>query len=196
MSTEKLRLGLSSCLGGERVRWDGDHKRHDGLLALAPWVEWRAICPEVELGLGVPREPIQLLRTLQGDELWARDSRRHLTGALEAWAGVALSRVADLDGYVLKTKSPTCGLTGARLFASREELFRDGPHSREGTGLWAAQLRRRMPDLPLIEETGLDNPSVRAEWLRRVGDRYENRTGQPFLALREVSATLGAGETT
>lgn len=194
MTSEKLRLGLSSCLGGEKVRWDGDHKRHDALLALAPWVEWRAICPEVEIGLGVPREPIQLLRTHQGDELWSRDSRRNLTSALEAWAKDAVLRVADLEGYVLKTKSPTCGLGGARRFTSREELFRDGPHSRDGVGRWAAYLRRQVPELPLIEETALADPQTRDDWLRAVGIRYENRTGLPFPALSEVSAMLGAGD--
>jgi uncharacterized protein YbbK (DUF523 family) len=177
----RLRVGVSSCLLGERVRYDGDHARHDPLVdAFGPFVEWVRVCPEMELGLGVPREPISLLRVpgRSGPGLWTRDTRRDLTGAMREWAEERRETLADLDGYVLKERSPSCGLTGARVYETKEALFGDGPFDRSGRGLWAAALAERFPDLPLVEEPALDGAGGRRAFARAlVAERRRRRPG-------------------
>src|SRR4051794_38059657 len=109
----KLRIGVSACLLGESVRWDGNHK-HDLFLTdvLGPFVEYVPVCPELEVGMGVPREPIQLARAGRSVSLVGVHSRVDHTAAMErfAKARVAALRALDLAGYVLKSRSPSCGM--------------------------------------------------------------------------------------
>src|SRR5439155_147061 len=108
-----LRLGISACLLGHEVRYDGGHKR-DPFLAetLGRFVEWVPVCPEVELGLGVPREPIRLEGDPAAPRLVAVNNRRDLTRAMTRFARARAEQLARLDlvGYVFKKDSPSCGL--------------------------------------------------------------------------------------
>src|SRR2546428_9751094 len=108
-----LRLGISACLLGHEVRYDGGHKR-DPFLAetLGRFVEWVPVCPEMELGLGVPREPIRLEGDPAAPRLVAANSRRDLTRAMTRLAPARAEQLARLDlvGYVLKKDSPSCGM--------------------------------------------------------------------------------------
>ena len=178
----RLRLGVSSCLLGDEVRHDGGHRRHRFLAEdLTPYVDWVRVCPEVELGLGVPREPIQLLRRPGNSfELWTRDTRRDLTADMHRWAEQRLDELPELDGFVLKHRSPSCGIAGARVFETHEALFTDGPHERTGRGLWAAALIARFPDLPVLEESALDDPGTRVLFVRRVLARHHRRVASPI----------------
>src|SRR5438552_1694554 len=107
----KERVGVSACLVGQRVRWDGDHKRSSGVARLARSIELVPVCPELELGLGVPREPIQLERG-RGVRLVSIVSRVDVTDAMRLWSEARLDelRALRISGYVLKSKSPSCGL--------------------------------------------------------------------------------------
>lgn len=157
MDSVRPRLGISACLLGEAVRHDGAHKR-DAFLAgvLEPHVLWVPTCPEVELGLGVPREPIQLeARPGAGGppRLVALHSRRELGEAMEA---LATARVAALEaqriaGCVLKARSPSCGPAGVPV-AGREA---------PAPGAFARVLRLRMPWLPVADEVALARPAAR-----------------------------------
>ena len=154
--TQSLRVGISACLLGERVRYDGGHKR-DAFLAdvLSRHVEWVPVCPEVELGLGIPRPPIQLTRgpgretrlvvVKTGEDLTAR------MRAYAAWRAKGLASL-ELDGYVLKSGSPSCG--PAR-----------GPVPR---GLFAEALAEAMPLIPMEDERRLARPAVREHFLERL----------------------------
>src|SRR5437867_13293599 len=110
MSNPPVRIGISSCLLGETVRYDGGHKRNTFLVEiLGPQVEWVPVCPEVELGLGVPREPLHLV-CLEGDfRMVFAGSGEDITGRMRQYARerVANLAAADLSGYVLKTNSPS-----------------------------------------------------------------------------------------
>src|SRR6476619_5529171 len=129
-----LRLGISACLLGQEVRWDGGHKRDPFLTeTLGRWVEWVPVCPEVELGLGVPRETIRLEETAPAPRLVAAESRRDLTADMAALARrrvAALARL-DLSGYVLKKDSPSCGMERVRVHGAA------GPPARMGVGAFA-----------------------------------------------------------
>src|SRR2546428_7022533 len=112
-----LRLGISACLLGHEVRYDGGHKR-DPLLVetLGRFVEWVPVCPEVELGLGVPREPIRLEGDPAAPRLVAENSRRDLTRAMKRPACARAAELARLDlvGYALNNGPPSCGMERER----------------------------------------------------------------------------------
>lgn len=163
-----LRLGISSCLLGDRVRWDGDHDRHSFLAdVLAPHVSWVRGCPELEIGLGVPREPIALVKEGASHVLVAATSRRDLTEAMTSFATSRVEDFEELDGYVLKSRSPSCGLSAARVYPDRDSLFADGAFERSGQGLYATALIRRWPLLPVVEEVQLEKESQQTHFVER-----------------------------
>jgi uncharacterized protein YbbK (DUF523 family) len=155
------RVGVSACLLGEEVRYDGRHKRSRAVVELVgPEVDWVAVCPEVEVGMPVPREPV----VLTGDRprmVGAATGTDH-TDAMLRFAEARIAALGPLDGYVLKSRSPSCGLT-------------DVPGSPTGSGLYAATLRRLRPELPLIDEVALDDEPRRRSFLDAVRARRRAR---------------------
>jgi len=160
-----LRLGISACLLGQAVRWDGGHKRDPFLAAtLGRFVEWVPVCPEVELGLGVPREPIRLEGDPAAPRLVAANSRRDLTRAMTRLARARAAELARLDlvGYVFKKDSPSCGMERVRVHGE------GGRPLRRGTGLFARALMERLPLLPVEDEGRLHDAALRARFIERV----------------------------
>ena len=156
----KVRMGISACLLGEPVRYDGGHKR-DALLveALARCVEWVSVCPEVECGMPVPREPMLLEGDADAPRLVTTRTRVDHTDRMQRWAR---RRVGELEaegvcGFILKSKSPSCGLTGVPLC--------DGDTC--GAGLFARELVRRLPRLPVQEAERLHEPGALAGFVSR-----------------------------
>jgi uncharacterized protein YbgA (DUF1722 family)/uncharacterized protein YbbK (DUF523 family) len=157
-----LRVGISACLLGERVRHDGGHKRNAFLVdELGQRVEWVAVCPEVELGLGVPRPPMDLVRVGDAVRLLVASTGEDLTESMRAYAAWRARGLASLglDGYVLKSKSPSCGL-------SRVPVRDDA--GAVGRGLFADALAEAMPALPLEDEARLARAPVRAHFVERL----------------------------
>jgi uncharacterized protein YbbK (DUF523 family)/uncharacterized protein YbgA (DUF1722 family) len=159
--TWPLRLGISACLLGQPVRYDGGHKR-DRFLAdvLGRRVEWVPVCPEVELGLGIPREPIRLEGDPERPRLVAVQSRRDHTEAMNRLARARVGQLAreNLAGYVLKKDSPSCGMEGVRVHGG----------GRRGTGLFARALMKQLPLLPVEDEGRLRDATVRESFLEQV----------------------------
>lgn len=171
----KPRVGVSSCLLGQRVRYDGGHKRDQHLIdALANLVEWIPVCPEVEIGLGTPRPPIDLQRRADGVHLIVPASGRDLTEDMRRYAEskVEALRALGLSGYVLKSKSPSCGLGSVKTYDEAGALL-----SQQGTGLFADALRRKMPELPVVEESDLADPDRFRQFIQRVGAYSSGRGG-------------------
>jgi uncharacterized protein YbbK (DUF523 family)/uncharacterized protein YbgA (DUF1722 family) len=155
----KPRIGVSACLLGDRVRYDGQDKRQPWAVdGLAERVEWVRVCPEVELGLGVPREPVRLEAGASGISLMTTKTRRDLSGAMRNWAAARLEALAaqGIDAYVLKARSPSCGLGTTPVVGS--EQTRDG--------LFAEALRQRFPVLPVVDEEMLADAVGRSRFLR------------------------------
>lgn len=146
MST-RIRIGISACLLGAKVRWNGADKSDELLVSLSRWVEWVPVCPEVEAGMGVPREPVQLRAHGRRFGMVGVESRTDWTARLERQAGVRLEELRGLRGFVFKSRSPSCGLT-------RVPVVSGARVSRTGTGLFAAAFRARYPELPCEEEGG------------------------------------------
>jgi len=165
-SDRSIRIGISACLLGEAVRFDGGHKRDSFLTdTLGRYVEWVPVCPEVEIGLGTPRESIRLASVNGGTRLVGTRSGADHTLAMRRYARLRVTELggADLDGYVLKKDSPSCGLHRIRVYGAAGE-----PPSRDGRGLFAEELARRLPELPVEEEGRLTDPRLRENWVERV----------------------------
>jgi uncharacterized protein YbbK (DUF523 family)/uncharacterized protein YbgA (DUF1722 family) len=164
-----LRVGISACLLGERVRYDGGHRRDPFLTdVLAKHVEWVPVCPEVELGLGVPRAPITLVHGGgAGVRLIVATTGEDLTQRMRAhaaWRARSLGPL-DLDGYILKSASPSCGLARVRV------LDETGEPGADGQGFFAAALAEEMPLLALEDSTRLAHRGPRTHFLERLAAR-------------------------
>lgn len=159
------RVGVSSCLLGEPVRFNGGHKEHRFLTeALGTYVEWVPVCPEVEVGMGTPRDTVRLVEDAAGPRMVAPASGRDYTREMTAFAGHRTRELGavGLSGYILKSKSPSCGLLRLPVYAG------DQVSHREGRGLFAAVLATTAPLLAMEEEVGLDDPDVREGFVERV----------------------------
>jgi uncharacterized protein YbgA (DUF1722 family)/uncharacterized protein YbbK (DUF523 family) len=181
-----IRLGISACLLGESVRYDGGHKRDRFLTeTLAPFVEWVPVCPEVELGLGVPRDTLRLVGEAAAPRLVVEHTGEDLTARMARFAHRRLEALAalELDGYVLKRASPSCGLFRVRVYRHT------GAPSADGRGLFAAALVDRLPMLPVEEEGRLADPGLRESFIERV---FAMARWRAFLAARPRARDLVA----
>lgn len=163
--TEPIRVGISSCLLGEKVRFDGGHKR-DSFLAdtFGAFVEWVPVCPEVELGLGTPREALRLVRRGDATRMVNTRSGRDISDAMRTYARRRADALAGerLAGYVLKKDSPSCGMARVKVYSE------SGTAEKSGRGLFADALLDRFPHLPVEEEGRLSDPRLRDNFVERV----------------------------
>ncbi len=160
-----IRIGISACLLGEKVRYDGGHKRDPYLVEiLGPYVEWFPVCPEVELGLSTPRETLRLVRIGEGVRMiMAKTGQDHTEGMrLFAARRVRELEKQDLCGYILKKDSPSCGMERVRVFDA------NGVPAKSGRGLFAEALLKHFPNLPVEEEGRLSDPRLRENFVERV----------------------------
>ncbi len=162
---EEIRIGISSCLLGEEVRYDGGHKRNALVTgALSGFMTFVPVCPEVEVGMPVPRPAIRLVRLGGGIRLI---DPKHGVDHTEAMRSFSEARVRelealDLSGYLLKKDSPSCGMERVKVYSEK------GPGVRDGVGLFAEALLRRLPLLPVEEEGRLEDPRLRESFVERV----------------------------
>lgn len=160
-----IRIGISACLLGQPVRFDGGHKRDAFLTeSFGQFVEWVPICPEAECGFGTPREAMRLVRGEQDVRLLTVKTRIDLTAAMKRYSRSRLEALAreDLSGCVLKKDSPSCGLERVKVYSQ------NGSCVRTGRGLFAAALVSALPHLPVEEEGRLADPRLRDNFIERV----------------------------
>jgi uncharacterized protein YbbK (DUF523 family)/uncharacterized protein YbgA (DUF1722 family) len=202
--SSEIKIGISACLLGERVRYNGGHKR-DAYITdiLGRFVTFVPVCPEVELGLGTPRETLRLARLGSKIHMVTQKSGADHTASMNAYARRKVAGLArlDLSGYILKKDSPSCGMERVRVYDEN-----DVP-ARTGRGLFAAALLERMPHLPVEEEGRLQDPRRRENFLERVfayrrlrdffagiwkvGDLVRFHTAEKFLVLAHDAAAYG-----
>jgi uncharacterized protein YbgA (DUF1722 family)/uncharacterized protein YbbK (DUF523 family) len=160
-----IRIGISACLLGQEVRFDGGHKRDAFLMdVLGKHVEWVPVCPEVEVGMGTPRETLRLVRDDGITRMVTTRTGVDYTERMNTWSKRRVAELAraDLDGYVLKKDSPSCGMERVKIFPGR------GPAGRNGRGLFASVLLAALPLLPVEEEGRLADPPRRENFIERV----------------------------
>lgn len=169
---DRITIGVSSCLLGEAVRHDGRDKRNGLIIEeLGQLFAFRSCCPEVAIGLGVPRPPIQLVATGPGSGARARgvaDPSLDVTEALVAQAGQFV-RSGAISGFVFKRGSPSCGVESVPRVSGQ------GVQLADGRGVFAAALIARLPDLPVAEESRLEDPPWRLNFIEcvRVYHRWQ-----------------------
>ena len=158
------RVGISRCLLGERVRYDGGHK-HNPVIAeeLGSHFQWIPVCPEVECGLGTPRETLQLIGPSATPRLVTSDSNQDMTDVMLRFADSCIRDLlkAGIHGFILKARSPSCGLDNVDVH--------DGEYlSKNGRGLFASVVTTYCPSLPVENETRLQHRDVRDQFIERV----------------------------
>lgn len=162
-NTPKIKIGVSSCLLGENVRFDGGHKKNQYLLnTLKNYFEFHPFCPEVAIGLGIPREPIRLVE--HDDQIkcvGTRNEALDVTDKLKSVANEQKDWQSKISGYILKKDSPSCGM-------ERVKVYSGSMPERKGKGIYAQKLMENFPDLPVEEEGRLNDLILRENFIQRV----------------------------
>jgi len=163
-TTGRIRIGVSSCLIGEKVRYNGDHKRDRYLTdVLSQYFEYVPFCPEMAIGLGTPRPTIRLEG--QADRPRAvvqNDDRRDVTEDLAAYGREVGECETGLSGYILKSRSPSCGMERVKVYD------RNNVPSPAANGVYARAFMEQQPLLPVEEEGRLNDPDLRDNFIERV----------------------------
>ena len=157
---KKIKLGISSCLLGENVRYDAGHKLDHCLKdTLGKFVEWVGVCPEVECGLSVPREAMCLIGSSESPRLVTRNSNIDHTDRMMKWAGKRLRELEKegLAGFVFKSNSPSCGLNSVL--------------SEKGIGIFAKEFTRRFKLMPVEDSDRLQDDKIRENFINRICKR-------------------------
>ncbi|MEN0037723.1 MAG: DUF523 and DUF1722 domain-containing protein [Cellvibrio sp.] len=169
----KIPLGVSQCLMGEQVRFDGGHKHNHYLTdVLSEYFEFRPVCPEVAIGLGIPRKPIRLV--IVGDETRVRgiaNPDQDVTDALVDQAELAIARMPDICGYIFMQKSPSCGAFGMKRYLANGYSI-----DSKGRGAYAKRVMELVPLLPVEEAGRLNDAGLRDNFLTRVFAYHDFKT--------------------
>jgi len=164
MAISKPLIGISQCLLGDAVRYDGKSKANQIILEqLAPLFEFLPVCPEVEAGLSIPRPPVQLTVSIENPRLTGRDDASiDITGIMHQYCKNKPAELAQLAGFIFKSRSPSCGLNSTPVFI-------DGQCVAENSrGVFARQLCDVYPGLPVIEDCDLDELALLQDFIHRV----------------------------
>jgi len=157
-------VGVSSCLLGQKVRYDAGHKKNAFITEdLNKILELVPLCPEVAIGMGVPRQPIRLIKTEKGVRAQgARDPLLDVTDDLKGYARRIAPLVGTFSGYIFKKGSPSCG-------AYRVKVYNDkGIPCHTGEGVFTETVTRHYPNLPIEEEGRMNNPQLRGSFIKRI----------------------------
>ncbi len=164
MTDQKPLIGISRCLLGDAVRYDGQSKANQIILEqLAPIFEFIAICPEVEAGLSVPRPAVQLTGSIENPRLIGRDDALiDVTDIMARYCKTKPAALSQLSGFIFKSRSPSCGLNSTPVFVDGRCL------TENSRGIFARRLCEVYPELPVIEDNALDEPTLLNDFIRRV----------------------------
>ncbi|ALR76002.1 YbgA family protein [[Enterobacter] lignolyticus] len=181
--SEKIPVGISACLLGEKVRFDGGHRRFPfAVEELSPWVAFEPVCPEMAIGLPVPRPALRLVKGESGEmELRFSDKREgELSSAMREFTHKRIARFEHLCGYIVCAKSPSCGMERVRVYDAKSHNNR-----KSGRGIYTEILMQTYPWLPVEEDGRLHDPVLRENFVERIYALHE------LHVLRERGLTRG-----
>jgi len=161
----KITLGVSSCLLGEKTRYDGAHTKDQFITrVLGKWVEFISVCPEVECGFGVPREPLRLVGDPGSPSLISVYTRRDYTLPMLHWAQKRMLTLKEEDiwGVILKSKSPSCGIKRVKVYD------KNGIAINQGRGLFARIFSEYFPLVPIVDEKEIHNPKTFKNFMDKI----------------------------
>jgi len=180
MDNQRIRVGISTCLLGERVRYDGGHKRDPFLVdTLGGYLEYVPVCPEVECGFPIPRESFRLVGDPQAPRLMTVKTKIDYTDRMETWAKNRVRQLEkdNLCGFIFKSKSPSSGMERVKVYTEK------GMPSKNGVGVFARIFMEHFPRVPTEEEGRLHDPVLRENFIERL------------FALKRWRDSLDAGKT-
>ena len=180
----KIKIGVSSCLIGEKVRWNGDHKQnHFVREILANYFEYVSVCPEMEVGMGVPRETVALYGNLEKSRMISKKTQTDWTRPMNNYIKDRLKSLTqdDLCGYIFKSKSPSCGLGRIPVYSEF-----GSNKVRHGSGMFAQAFTKAFPIVPTEDEGRLNDPRIRENFIVKVFSFYR------LQALFKHNFSLGA----
>ncbi len=160
-----MRVGISQCLLGEMVRYDGGHKRDLYLTdVLGNYFEWVPVCPELEVGMGVPREAVRLVLSNDEVKMVGNKSGEDWTKRVNSFSESRVKQLEELElcGFIFKSKSPTCGMERVTLYTEK------GMPAKNGVGLFADVFMKTFPQIPAEEEGRLNDAQIRENFIVRV----------------------------
>lgn len=155
----------SSCLNFENVRYNGQVVPSKIVAKLEPFVEYKRVCPETGIGLGVPREPIRIVKVGEELRLIQHVSNRDVTDEMNAFTRSFLETLGDVDGFIFKSRSPTMGLKGIKVYS---DINKGASVMERCSGFFAGAVARRYPGFPIEDEGRLINKKIREHFLTRL----------------------------
>lgn len=187
MTTDRfspVTIGISSCLLGEQVRYDGGHKQDRFVTEqLAPFLRFIPLCPEVGSGMTTPRPAVQLVGEADNPRVvGVNQPELDVTAQLQAYSEQALAGLDGISGYILKKDSPSCGMKRVKVFPES-----GGRARRQGSGIFARALMSRLPELPVEDEGRLNDPILRENFINRI---YVYRDWQRLIQTGVTAAGL------
>lgn len=160
----KPKILISKCLGFDNCRYDGSIVQFDLLDKMKDQIEFIPLCPEIEIGLGLPRESLRLIKVQDGIELVQPKSKKYLTYDMKKYSQEILKDISDIDGIILKGRSPSCGIKDAKVYSGMEK----SPVIGKSMGLFAAEMEKHFPYLPIEEEGRLTNLIIREHFFTKL----------------------------
>jgi len=162
---ERLKLGISSCLLGEKVRWNAGHKLDQYLTyTLGQFVDFVPVCPEVEAGFGVPRESLRLVGDPEAPRLVTFKTKEDRTEPMLQWAGKRVKELEkdDLCGFIFKSDSPSSGMIRVKVYSEK------GMPQKKGVGMFAREFMNHFPLIPVEDDGRLHSPEIRENFIERI----------------------------
>jgi uncharacterized protein YbgA (DUF1722 family)/uncharacterized protein YbbK (DUF523 family) len=179
---KKPTIVVSRCLGFYNCRYNGDVLSSDFVELLKPYVNYITACPEVEIGLGVPRNPVRLVNRDGLIELYQPAEDRTYTQEMNQYSERFFNSVGNIHGFILKGRSPSCGIKDVKIYTSTEK----SSSSQKGVGIFAAHAITRYPNLPIEEEGRLTNYAIREHFLTKLYTMFRFQTVKQSRSIKEL----------
>jgi len=165
-SDKKILIGISSCLLGEKVRFDGQHKMDRYIVdILGQYVDFFPVCPEVESGLTIPRESMRLVSTDRGIRLITNKTKTDMTDMMQKFSEKKLDNLVKkpICAFIFKSRSPTSGMTRVKVYPEN-----GGAPRNSGTGIFSDMFMKKFPHIPVEDEGRLNDPQLRENFIERL----------------------------
>lgn len=160
----KPKIMISRCLGFDFCRYDGQTIRFELLEVMKDEIEFISVCPEEGIGLGTPRESLRLIKEKDEVELVQTKSKKYLTKEMRDYSKETLNRFRDIDGFILKSRSPSCGIKDVKVYSGMEKA----PVIEKSAGIFAREIERTYPYLPVEDEGRLMNLRIREHFFTKL----------------------------
>lgn len=174
---------VSKCLGFSHCRYNGLTISSHTIDKLKPYVEFKTVCPEVEIGLGIPRDPVRIVE--EGDKLSLiqPSTGDNLTTKMTGFVGSFLNAVDEVDGFILKSRSPSCGIKDVRIYPGPGKVMA----SLKGSGFFGGAVLEKFPNLPVEDEGRLTNFKIREHFLTRLFTTAKFRLVKSSKSMKELA---------